>query len=99
MTAYSDLKRVLYSVLKPDRKSEIWLAALDHRFAPRRLSAGDDNAPRFGPDDSIFRSQARPLLGTEARSEIGDLAGCAGSPLCTAAAVRGRRQRPPFRTR
>jgi Tol biopolymer transport system component len=52
-----DNKRLLYSVVKPDLKSEIWLAALDRRFPPRRLSSGDDSYPRFGPDgDIIFRS-------------------------------------------
>jgi Tol biopolymer transport system component len=53
----SDNKRLLYSVVKPDLKSEIWLAALDRRFPPRRLSSGDDSSPRFMPDGNIiFRS-------------------------------------------
>jgi Tol biopolymer transport system component len=52
-----DNKRLLYSVAKPGLKSEIWLAALDGRFPPRRLSSGDDSSPRFGPDgDIVFRS-------------------------------------------
>ena len=52
-----DDKRLLYAASMPGRKSEIWLAALDGRFPPRRISSGDDSAPRFGPDgDIIFRS-------------------------------------------
>ncbi len=52
-----DEKRLLYAFSKPGRKSEIWLAALDGRFPPRRVSSGDDSAPRFGPDgDILFRS-------------------------------------------
>jgi Tol biopolymer transport system component/tRNA A-37 threonylcarbamoyl transferase component Bud32 len=49
-----DDKHLLYSVVKPDLKSEIWLAALDRRSPPRRLSSGNDSLPRFGPDGDIF---------------------------------------------
>jgi Tol biopolymer transport system component len=53
----ADNKRLLYSVAKPGLKSEIWLAALDGRFPPRRLSSGDDSAPHFAPNgDIVFRS-------------------------------------------
>jgi serine/threonine protein kinase len=52
-----DNKRLVYSVANPGLKSEIWLAALDGRFPPRRLSSGDDSAPRFVPDgDIVFSS-------------------------------------------
>ena len=53
----ADNKRLVYSVAKPGPKSEIWLASLDGRFPPRRLSSGDDSSPRFEPDgDIVFRS-------------------------------------------
>jgi Tol biopolymer transport system component len=53
----ADNKRLLYSTRKPGLKSEIWLASLDGRFPPRRLSSGDDGQPRFEPDgDILFRS-------------------------------------------
>jgi len=52
-----DNKRLLYSIVTQGLKSEIWLAALDGRFPPRRLSSGDDSIPRFGPNgDIIFKS-------------------------------------------
>ena len=55
--ASPDNKRLVYCVAKPGQKSEIWLAALDGRFPPRRLSLGDDSAPKFAPDgDIIFRA-------------------------------------------
>ena len=50
----ADNKRVFYWVLTPDLKSEIWVASLDRRFAPRRLAAGDDSFPQFAPDGSIY---------------------------------------------
>ncbi len=52
-----DNRRLLYSLSKPDRTSEIWLASLERRFPPRRVSSGDDSSPRFGSGGSIiFRS-------------------------------------------
>jgi Tol biopolymer transport system component len=53
----ADTKRLVYTVRKPGRNAEIWLAALDGRFPPRRLSSGDDRRPWFGPDsDIVFMS-------------------------------------------
>ena len=54
----SDDKRVAYSLLGSNGKSELWLASLDRRFPPRRLSAMDDDSPRLVENgDLYFRSR------------------------------------------
>ncbi len=50
----SDGRRLVYSVDTPDKNSEIWLASVDGRFPPRRLSATGDLFPRFGATDDIY---------------------------------------------
>jgi Tol biopolymer transport system component len=54
----TDGKRVAYAVAGSNGKRQLWLASLDRRFPPRRLSGWDDDWPRFGPEgDLYFRSR------------------------------------------
>jgi serine/threonine protein kinase len=57
-----DGKRVIYSILGADGKSELWLCPLDGRIAPRRVSSGDDSSPFYDPDGNLF---FRSVAGTK----------------------------------
>jgi Tol biopolymer transport system component len=50
----ADGKRILYSVVTPEQKSEIWMASAQRRFPPRRLSSGKDLWPRFGQAGDVY---------------------------------------------
>jgi Tol biopolymer transport system component len=51
-----DETQLAVTVIGADRSTEIWVAALDRRTAPRRIVAGGDNVA-FGADrDLVFRS-------------------------------------------
>jgi hypothetical protein len=50
----ADAKKVVYSVAIAGQRTEIWLASTDGRTPPRRISAGTDQFPRFGPADDIY---------------------------------------------
>jgi Tol biopolymer transport system component len=50
----ADGKRILYSVVTPDQKSEIWLASAQRRFPPRRVSTGNDLRPLFGQAGDVY---------------------------------------------
>jgi Tol biopolymer transport system component len=48
---------VLYSVQPTGKPSQLWLAALDRRSAPRLISSSGGDSPYFGPDGRIvYRS-------------------------------------------
>jgi hypothetical protein len=65
MTAFDisrDEKRIVFSMFGENGTARIWLASLDHRFAPRQVASLDGYSPRFAPDGTIvFRGQERGL--------------------------------------
>ncbi|MBI3693353.1 MAG: protein kinase [Acidobacteria bacterium] len=56
LTGYNisaDGKRVVYAALDAEGKSRLWLAALDHRFAPRPVGTEGDS-PYFGSGGELW---------------------------------------------
>ena len=50
-----DDKRVIYDARGPDGKHRLWLASLDHRFAPRQLDSGSgESEPIYAPSGKIY---------------------------------------------
>lgn len=49
-----DGKEVVFTNQPPGEKSQIWLASLDQRFAPRLLTSSGENMPYFGPDHDVL---------------------------------------------
>jgi Tol biopolymer transport system component len=58
----SDEKRVVFSVREPDGTIQLWLASLERRFTPRRLSASrlQERRPVFGPAGDVFFTAEDP---------------------------------------
>ena len=48
-----DDKQVVFSAPDPNGHSQIWIAPLDHRVAPRQLPGTDLSQPRFTPDGDL----------------------------------------------
>jgi Tol biopolymer transport system component len=46
--------RLVFAAITGDRKSRIWLAALDRRSAPKMLLPGEGLGPVFGSDNEIY---------------------------------------------
>jgi len=61
----SDEKRVVFSVRDPDGKIQLWLASLQRRFTPRRISASrlQERRPVFGPAGDVFFLAYEPTGG------------------------------------
>ena len=56
ITGYSvspDDKQVVFSAPDPNGHSQIWIAPLDHRVAPRQLPGTDLSQPHFAPDGDL----------------------------------------------
>ena len=50
-----DGKRVAYDARDENGKHRIWLASLDHRFAPRQVSSGaGESSPQYVPSGKIY---------------------------------------------
>lgn len=49
-----DGTRVVFAAADAGGKPRLWLASLDRRFPPRRLSSTDDDNPMFAPNGEIF---------------------------------------------
>jgi len=58
----ADGKRVVFPVRETDGKIQIWLASLERRFPPRKISTSrfDERRPVFGPAGEIFFHSAEP---------------------------------------
>ncbi|HET8550146.1 MAG TPA: winged helix-turn-helix domain-containing protein [Bryobacteraceae bacterium] len=50
----SDSKQAVFATARPGGTSEIWLAAVDGRSAPRRIAQGREDSPFFGPDGQVL---------------------------------------------
>ena len=50
----ADAKRVVFAALDPGGKSNLWVASLDRRFAPRQLPVGNGDFPFFDAQGDIF---------------------------------------------
>jgi eukaryotic-like serine/threonine-protein kinase len=59
-----DGEQVVMEVADRDRKSRLWLAAVDRRSPPRQISDIEGSSPSFGPEGDIF------FRGTEATSSF-----------------------------
>jgi Tol biopolymer transport system component len=50
----SDSREALFATAASEGASEIWLAALDGRSAPRRIDRGREDSPFFGPHGQVL---------------------------------------------
>jgi len=50
----NDESEVVFSTQPAGQASQLWLAALDRRAAPRRIAAAGEAVPHFGPDDQVL---------------------------------------------
>ena len=56
----ADGKQIVFASTHQTKGPRIWLAPLDRRSAPRRLSSADEDRPLFMPDgDIVFRASER----------------------------------------
>ncbi len=49
----NDGKEVVFSIQKPGKASQLWLASLDGSSPPRQVSSTGESAPHFDPDGQI----------------------------------------------
>lgn len=49
-----DGRQIVYSTAAADGKSQLWLASIDRRSAPKRIGSSNEIRPHFGPDGQIL---------------------------------------------